>query len=215
MADFWASLAKPFEEIGAAIAIACAVLTCWTGVGGVAFTAIAIALIVVSAASLANSIVTDATGEGIGGNLCKMFGGSAAEQQKWDVGFTVGLAVVSLVLSIVSLIMNPGAAGNVAANIRTLLTIGKVASCVTTIMGATSSAISAGYEFDAANHEATSLRSKADADRFKAVADEYSAAIDQLIDVVERVDTTFTGELNSIAEAAKERGDTLAHAHIA
>jgi hypothetical protein len=145
-----------------------------------------------------------------------LFGGSAEAQQKWDMGFTLGLAALSLILSVAMLIMNPaGGSATIAANIKTLLTIGKVASAVATIAGATSSGIAAGYNFDAANHEAASLHMKADADRFKAVADEYTAAIDQLIDVVERVDTTFTGEMSSIAEAAKERGDTLANAHIA
>lgn len=91
--SIWEKIKLAFEWLGAMLAVALAVIASVASLGG------ASALIVAAVAAVAlviNSTVTQATGQGIMGNIVLAAGGSKEEAAKADMGFQIAVAVIGI-----------------------------------------------------------------------------------------------------------------------
>lgn len=212
--SIWDKIKLAFQILGALLAVAAAVVT--------ANPLLMIGAIV--AVTLAIDGIVKATTEnhmGIAGSIAKAAGASDEEAGKADMGFTIAVAVIGLAVAIGGGVASFFSGGATIANlakqaatvaqeniVKGLSSLAEVGTTVTTIGAAVVS-------YEAAKAQVAAMFAQADGMEVDGMLKVLDDMVDLVLQHLMAANRTFDAILDSLAETAKEKGDTFSRAHVA
>lgn len=211
-ASIWDKIKMAFQALGALIAIAVGIaLTAL----GVPVGPLLIGIGVVALVMVIDSVVKTETGKGIGahivGGFAELFGHPMSDEDlaKVDMGFSIAMAVVGLIMAVAAFFVPGGQASAAATLAQSVSTIATAALQIGTAVGDVTAGV---MKFEATNLQADAKKLQADAlkkEAFIALIDEY---IDQALSRLMNASQRFDALLDSIVDAIVDRAESLAKA---
>ncbi len=152
-----------------------------------------------------DSTLKQATGSGIAGNIAKAFGASDEVAMYADIGFSVTLAVATIVVSIMSMRVD-GAAEAMASGAKVAADVeGMVTGLVTSGLDI-ATAIN-GYR--AAEKQGDSIKMQAEKAKLDALLDQFSGQISTAFQNMSKVGEDFVAMIQKLMESINNRSTTV------
>jgi transloator len=224
--SFWDGLTDVLKAVAAVLAV---VLVC-TGVGA-PLGGLMIAALVIMCLQTVDDITQKLTGHGIAGNIAGAFGGNPDD---WDTGFRIALAAAAVVVAVLTIWCNPGAAGTAVDAAKTagstaqaaeaadagaktaaqVKTFAQGAQSVAQVGAATSSTVSGVYSYQATTLNADAKRLQAQASQQQALMQLLDQYIDMAIARLTAASNRNSDMLASLAETMRDHARTMDHVRI-
>ncbi|MEP1396755.1 hypothetical protein [Roseibium sp.] len=229
-AGFWNWVRIGFTALASAISIAVGSVLVATGVGA-AIGGLMIAGGIVGLIMTADSIIQQASGKGIMGNIAYdnaiAQGMSEADANKvasdWDTGFSITMTVVSLALAVGTLgagfsSLATATSGTVSAATqiaaKTVQVAGNISSGVATIGSSVATIGGSVTRYEAAEKSAEAQELRADGKDIEAVMQALDDFIDILMNQISGENSRFNAMLDDVMGSMKDRANTMARAQF-
>lgn len=226
-ASIWDKIKMGFEALGAALMVGLgAALLAIPGfqVAGAMMIAGGVMSLIMVADTMTKEL--SESGMGIAGNLALLNGESEEAARDFDLGFTIGVAVVGLAMSVGSGIAGFKAAAKTIEAVQTLAkawqqVVGKALQSVATatdsainVVTATADIVAGVKRYDAADLRADSNELRADAKEKEAVIESINSSIDIAMAAMMASSNRFAEILEDILLSVKDTGNTLSQARF-